>query len=214
MDVIKRIGSLKLIPVAVIEKEDKVIPLGSVLFEAGLPVLEITFRTLSAAKSISLLKKEFPEMLIGAGTVLKIDQIKTAVQAGAQFIVTPGFNPTIIDFCIERDIIIVPGVDSPSFIEWGLEKGLDVFKFFPADLSGGIKMLNALSGPYPSVRFMPTGGINDKNLIEYLKLKNVIACGGSWIVKKELISLGNFEEIKRLIKRALSLIKSELDTSE
>ena len=210
MDIIGKIESLKLIPVAVIEDKEKAIPLGNALMEAGLPVVEVTFRTAEAAESIAMLKKEFPEMLLGAGTVLKVEQVKAAVEAGSQFIVTPGFNPTIVDYCVENNITIVPGLNSPSFIEWGLERGLDFFKFFPADLSGGPKMLKLLSGPYPSVRFMPTGGVNDKNLTDYLKLDNVIACGGSWIVKKNLISSGNFEEIKILTKRALSLIKSEI----
>lgn len=209
MDVIKVIKKLKLVPVAVIENTEHAFPLGETLIEAGLPIVEITFRTLSAAKSISLLKKEFPEMLIGAGTVLTIEQVKTAVEAGSQFIVTPGYNPTIVNYCVERDITIIPGINNPSFIEWGLEKGLKCFKFFPAELSGGVKMLKALSGPYPTARFMPTGGINEKNLTDYLNLKNVIACGGSWIVRKELISSGNFEKIKTLTKSALSLMKSE-----
>jgi len=210
MDAIKEIEKHKLVPVAVIEDKENAIPLGNALLKAGLPVVEVTFRTAEAVKSITLLKKEFPEMLLGAGTVLKIEQVKTAVRAGSQFIVTPGFNPTIVDYCLARNITIIPGVDSPSFIEWGLERGLDFFKFFPADLSGGTRMLESFSGPYPNVSFMPTGGISDKTLIEYLKLDNVIACGGSWIVKKNLISSGNFEEIKTLTKRALSLIKSEI----
>ncbi|MBY9003574.1 MAG: bifunctional 4-hydroxy-2-oxoglutarate aldolase/2-dehydro-3-deoxy-phosphogluconate aldolase [Candidatus Lokiarchaeota archaeon] len=208
MDVIKQIEKLKIIPVAVIENIDNALPLGKALTDAGLPVVEITFRTDAAAEAISTIKKEYPEMLVGAGTVLKIEQVMDAVEAGSQFIVTPGFNPTVVDYCIDNNILIVPGLNAPSFIEWGLERGLDFFKFFPADLSGGPKMLKLISGPYPTVRFMPTGGINDQTITEYLKLDNVIACGGSWIVKKELISSGNFEEIKTLTKRALSIIKS------
>lgn len=211
MDIIKDLSKLRLVPVAVIEESKKAILLGDALLDAGLPIIEVAFRTAEAAKSISLLKKQFPGMLIGAGTVLTIAQVKAAVDAGSKFIVTPGFNPTIVDFCIENNITIVPGINNPSFIEWGLERGLNAFKFFPAELSGGIKMLNAFSGPYPTARFIPTGGINDRNLMDYLKLKNVIACGGSWIVKKDLISSGNFKEIKTLIKRALSLIESELE---
>lgn len=210
MDVIKQIEKLKIIPVAVIENIVNALPLGKTLTDAGLPVVEITFRTDVAAESISIIKKKYPEMLVGAGTVLKIEQVIDAVEAGSQFIVTPGFNPTVVDYCIENNIIVVPGLNAPSFIEWGLERGLDFFKFFPADLSGGTKMLKSFSGPYPTVRFMPTGGINDKNLADYLKLDNVIACGGSWIVKKNLISSGNFGEIKTLTKRALSVIKSEI----
>jgi 2-dehydro-3-deoxyphosphogluconate aldolase/(4S)-4-hydroxy-2-oxoglutarate aldolase len=209
MDVIKKIENLKLIPVAVIEDTENALPLAKALMDAGLPVIEITFRTEAAAESISLIRNEYPEMLVGAGTVLTIDQVDAAIFAGAEFIVTPGFNPTVVDYCVKNNYPIVPGLNSPSFIEWGLERGLNFFKFFPADLSGGPKMLKAISGPYPNVRFMPTGGINDDTLAEYLKLDNVIACGGSWIVKKDLISSGNFEEIETRTKRALSLIEPE-----
>ena len=210
MDVLKAIEHMKLVPVVVLEDKNNAIPLGEALLGAGLPIVEVTFRTAEAAKSISILRKEFPEMLIGAGTVLKIEQVKAAVDAGSKFIVTPGFNPTIVDYCIAKNRIIIPGINNPSLIEWGLERGLDLFKFFPAVLSGGISMLNTFYGPYPTVKFMPTGGINEKNMIEFLKLKNVVACGGSWIVKKDLISSGNFEEIKSLTKSALSKIKLEL----
>lgn len=209
MDVIKKIENLKLIPVAVIEDTENALPLAKALMDAGLPVIEITFRTEAAAESISLIRNEYPEMLVGAGTVLTIDQVDAAIFAGAEFIVTPGFNPTVVDYCVKNNYPIVPGLNSPSFIEWGLERGLNFFKFFPADLSGGPKMLKVISGPYPNVRFMPTGGINDDTLAEYLKLDNVIACGGSWIVKKDLISSGNFEEIETRTKRALSLIEPE-----
>jgi 2-dehydro-3-deoxyphosphogluconate aldolase/(4S)-4-hydroxy-2-oxoglutarate aldolase len=124
------------------------------------------------------------------------------------FIVTPGFNPTIVDYCIENSIPIIPGLNAPTFVEWGLERGLSHFKFYPADVSGGARMLKLLSGPYPKAKFMPTGGINNSTLIEYLKLENVFACGGSWIVKKDLISSHNFDEIKHKVKEALNLIKS------
>lgn len=211
MDVIKQIEKLKIIPVAVIENIDNALPLGKALTDAGLPVVEITFRTDCAAEAISIMIKEYPEMLIGAGTVLNIEQVIDAVEAGSQFIVTPGFNPVVVDYCVENNILIVPGLNAPSFIEWGLERGLDFFKFFPADLSGGTKMLKTLSGPYPTVRFMPTGGIHEQTFTDYLNLDNVIACGGSWIVKKNLISSGNFEEIETLAKRALSIINSEIE---
>ena len=210
MDIIKRIKNLKLIPVAVIEDSENAIPLSKALMDAGLPIVEITFRTEAAAESISLIRNEFPDMLVGAGTVLTIDQVDAAIYAGSEFIVTPGFNPTVIDYCIKTNINIIPGLNSPTFIEWGLERGLDLFKFFPANLSGGTKMLKSFSGPYPTVRFIPTGGINDKNLTEYLELDNVIACGGSWIVKKDLISSGNFNEINNLTKKALSLMRSDI----
>ena len=208
MDVIKKIENLKIIPVAVIEDSDNAIPLGKALNDAGLPVVEITFRTEAAARSISLVKKEFPEMLVGAGTVLKIEHVKAAIKAGTEFIVTPGFNPTIVDYCIDKKIPIVPGLNSPTFIEWGMERGLYHFKFFPADISGGPKMIQLLSGPYPDVKFMPTGGINNQTLVEYLKLKNVFACGGSWIVKKNLISERKFDEIENKTRDALKLIRN------
>jgi 2-dehydro-3-deoxyphosphogluconate aldolase/(4S)-4-hydroxy-2-oxoglutarate aldolase len=203
----KKIEELRLIPVAVLEDSENAIPLSKTLIDAGLPVIEITFRTKAAAQSISEIKKEFPEMLVGAGTVLNIDQVDAAIEAGSEFIVSPGFNPTIIDYCIENKYPIIPGIDSPSFIEWGLERGLDKFKFFPAEISGGLQMLKSLYGPYPQVKFIPTGGINYKNIKAYLELDNVIACGGSWVVNKNLISSGEFDEIKRITMQAISIIK-------
>ncbi|MFX1356310.1 MAG: bifunctional 4-hydroxy-2-oxoglutarate aldolase/2-dehydro-3-deoxy-phosphogluconate aldolase [Promethearchaeota archaeon] len=209
MDVLQIIEKYKLVPVVTIENYGDAVPLAKALEEAGLPIIEITFRTEAAEKAISIISKEMPNILVGAGTVLKVDQVKRAVDAGAKFIVTPGFNPTIVDYCVKKRIIIIPGLNTPSMVEWGLERGLNIFKFFPADISGGPKMLKNLAGPYPNVRFMPTGGINNDSLKEYLKLDNVVACGGSWIVKKELISTGNFDEIKRLTINALAIIKSK-----
>jgi 2-dehydro-3-deoxyphosphogluconate aldolase / (4S)-4-hydroxy-2-oxoglutarate aldolase len=207
MDVIKKMEKLKIIPVAVIEDAENAIPLGNALMEAGLPVIEVTFRTDAAARSISLVKKEFPEMLVGAGTVLKIEHVKAAIESGSDFIVTPGFNPTIVDYCVDNGIPIVPGLNSPSLIEWGMDRELYHFKFFPADLSGGTKMIQLLSGPYPDVKFMPTGGINDQTLVEYLRLDNVFSCGGSWIVKKNLISERKFDVIKSKTQNALTLLQ-------
>ena len=200
----------KLIPVAIVENSKDSIPLGKALVDAGLPIVEITFRTEAAEESIFKLAKEMPDLLIGAGTILKIDQVKKSIRAGAKFIVTPGFNPKVVNYCVKHKIPMTPGVNAPTMIEWALERGLKVLKFYPADLSGGTKMLKILEGPYPEVRFVPTGGINNETLIEYLRLNNVIACGGSWIVKKELISAGKFDEIKKLTKEAVSLIKSEI----
>ena len=210
MDIIKKIGEMKIIPVAVIEDPEKALTLGKTLLNAGLPIIEVTFRTKAAAESLSILKKGLPRMIVGAGTILKIEQVKVAVNSGVDFIVTPGFNPKIVDYCLENEIFIIPGVNTPTMVEWALERRLSVVKFFPANLSGGTKMLKALAGPYPEMRFVPTGGINSETLIEYLKLSNVIACGGSWIVKKDLISLGKFEEIKRLTENVISLVSSEI----
>ena len=209
MDIISKIEEWKLVPVAVVEDEENAVPLGGALLEAGLPLVEVTFRTDAAAGSIARIKREMPEIRMGAGTVLCVDQVKAAVDSGAEFIVTPGYNPTVVDYCVENRISIVPGLNSPTFVEWGLERGLDVFKFYPADFSGGPKMVQLLAGPYPTARFMPTGGINNQTIVDYLRLKNVIACGGSWIVKKGLISGKKFAEITRLTREALNVIRTE-----
>ena len=210
MDIYEKIKKLRIIPVAVIEDSDHAIPLGKALIDAGLPVLEVTFRTQAAADAIRKASKALPSLFIGAGTVLKVEQVKQAVNAGAQFIVTPGFNPTIVDYCVNNKIIIIPGLNTPSMIEWALERGITFAKFFPADLSGGPKMLKILSGPYPNMRYMPTGGVNNESMVEYLKLNNVIAVGGSWIVPKDLISAGNFAEITRRVKEVLSILDNQL----
>ena len=210
MDIMKKIEELKIIPVATIENSSNAIPLGQVLIESGLPLIEITFRTQAAERSVSTLTENLPNISVGAGTILKIEQVKKAMNAGAKFIVTPGFNPKVVDYCVNNKMLIIPGVNTPTMGEWALDKGLKAVKFFPANLSGGIEMLKSLAGPYPEMRFVPTGGINNDALIDYLKLSNVLACGGSWIVKKDLISSGQFEEIKKLTQKALSLIKSEI----
>ena len=207
MDIFEKIREFKIIPVATINNIDDAVPLGKILIETGLPVIEVTFRTEAAAEAIRVLNSNLPNLFVGAGTVLKIDQVKKAVDAGAKFIVTPGFNPKVVDYCVAHQIPIIPGVNTPTMVEWALDRGVEVVKFFPADLSGGPKMLKNLAGPYPTMRFMPTGGINNSTLKSYLELPNVIACGGSWIVNKDLIAAGKFGEIKKLIEEALSLIK-------
>lgn len=207
MNIFETIKEFKIVPVATIEKREDAIQLGKTLIEAGLPVIEVTFRTEAAAESIKVLATEFPNLLVGAGTVLKIEQVKEATNVGAQFIVTPGFNPKVVDYCVEKRIPIIPGVNTPTMVEWALEKGIEVVKFFPANLSGGEKMLKTLSGPYPSMMFLPTGGINNESLTSYLDLPNVIACGGSWIINKDLIADRKYKEIKDLIRSALSLVK-------
>ena len=206
MSIFKTMEKYGVVPVAVIEDLKNATNLSKTLLDAGLPILEITFRTRAAEKSIRLISEKFPEILLGAGTVLKIEQVSDAIKSGAQFIVTPGFNPKIVDYCLSKEIMIIPGLNSPTFVEWALERGLKVVKFFPAEVSGGISMLKALSGPYPDMSFIPTGGINESNLVSYLTLKNVIACGGSWLVKKDLISSGNFTEIRNRVEHALELV--------
>jgi 2-dehydro-3-deoxyphosphogluconate aldolase/(4S)-4-hydroxy-2-oxoglutarate aldolase len=210
MDIYEKIRGFKIIPVAVINKVEDAIPLGKALIQAGLPVLEVTFRTEAATEAIKKVCQELPEIYIGAGTVLKIEQVKQATNAGCKFIVSPGFNPKIVDYCVENNIMIIPGLNTPTMIEWALERGITFVKFFPADLSGGPKMLKTLSGPYPQMRFMPTGGVNSDTMLDYLKLPNVLVVGGSWIVKKELISSGKFKEITKLTKEALSIINQNL----
>lgn len=207
---VQKLKKIKLLPVAVIEDAADAVPLGRALLEADLPAIEVTFRTEAAAASIFKLKEAMPHMLVGAGTVLTIDQVKSAVGANAEFIVTPGFNPKVVDYCVDNGIPVIPGVNTPSFIEWGLDRGLTFFKFFPADFSGGPGMVSLMQGPYPMARFMPTGGIDNSNITSYLKLKNVIACGGSWMVKKDLISSRQFETITALTKEALSVIAAAL----
>ncbi|MBN2441758.1 MAG: bifunctional 4-hydroxy-2-oxoglutarate aldolase/2-dehydro-3-deoxy-phosphogluconate aldolase [Spirochaetales bacterium] len=205
-DILKTIYEYGLVPVIKIEKAEKAIPLGRTLCEAGLPVAEITFRTRAAARSIELLIKNYPDMLVGAGTVLNVEQVKQAVQAGAQFIVSPGFNPKVVGYCVENNIPVTPGINSPSQIEQALEYGLSTVKYFPAETSGGLPMLKAMSAPYADLKFIPTGGINVHNLGTYLRFPHVIACGGSWIVNADLINEDKFDQIKHLISEALCIV--------
>lgn len=204
----KRVAELKLVPVAVINKVEDALPLAKALMDAGLPLIEVTFRTEAAKEAIKKIHEAYPNMLLGAGTVLTIQQVKDAIEVGCEFIVTPGFNPTVVDYCVENDILIVPGLNAPTFIEWALERGITLTKFYPAGASGGAKFIKLMSGPYPMMKFMPTGGVNDETMLKYLKLSNVSATGGSWIVKKDLISSGKFDEIREKTKHALELLKT------
>ena len=202
-EVLERIGELGIVSVVKIEKADDALPLGRALIDGNLPIAEITFRTSAAEKSIKILAKELPELLVGAGTVLTIEQVKKAVSAGAEFIVSPGFNPRVVDYCIENNILVTPGINNPTQIEMALERGIEVVKFFPAEASGGLPLLKAMSAPYTNIKFIPTGGINQNNLCSYLSNNKVLACGGSWMVKADLISSGNFAEITRLTREAV-----------
>ena len=198
--------AIKVVPVIKIERVEDTLPLMDSLLAGGMPIAEITFRTSSAPEAILIASKNRPQMIIGAGTVLTIEQAEKAIEAGATFIVAPGFNPELVDFCIERNITVIPGVNNPSQVEMGLRKGLKILKFFPAEASGGIAMLKALSSVY-EVSFMPTGGISAGNINDYLALEKVICCGGTWMVKGNLIKEGNFSEITRLTKEAVELVK-------
>ncbi len=207
-DVLARIETVRLVPVIKIERAGDAEPLGEALLEGGLPIAEVTFRTDAAAEAIKSLADCFPDLLVGAGTVLSVDQVARAVDSGARFVVSPGFNPRVVDYCIGRSIPITPGVNNPTQIEMGLERGLDVLKFFPAEASGGMALLKAMSAPYGGIRFIPTGGIGPGNLRSYLSFDRVLACGGSWMVKSELIAAGDFAEISRLCRRAVELARS------
>lgn len=206
MEIKDTIGSLGIIPVIKIDDAEKAIKLAQALIRGGLPVAEITFRTNAAKESIKRIVSNFPNMLVGAGTVLCVKNVRDAINAGASFIVTPGFNPKVVDYCIAEDIPIFPGVNSPSEIEQGLERGLKVLKYFPAEASGGIKAIKAVAAAYGDILFIPTGGINQTNICDYLSVSNVLACGGSWMVKSELISSGEFQKITELTEEAVKTV--------
>ena len=203
-ETLEKIGKLGIIPVVKIEKAEDALPLGKALIDGDLPIAEITFRTSAAEESIKTLTRELPKLLVGAGTVLTIEQVKKAVSAGAKFIVSPGFNPGVVDYCIENSIPVTPGINNPTQIEMALERGIEVVKFFPAEASGGLSLLKSMSAPYTGIKFIPTGGIDQNNLTSYLSNKKVHACGGSWMVKVDLISSGNFAEITRLTREAVT----------
>jgi len=202
-----RLRQLGIIPVVSIEQVESAIPLAEALLTGGLPCAEITFRTAAAEPAIRAISKTFPEILVGAGTVLNEEQAERAVHAGAKFIVSPGFSPAVVNYCLGRNIHVFPGVCTPTDIILALEAGLHILKFFPAEAFGGLKTLKALSPPFPNVEFIPTGGISAANLQEYLRFKKVLACGGSWMVKSELITEGKFDEIKSLTEEAVAIRK-------
>ncbi|EGQ7833083.1 TPA: bifunctional 4-hydroxy-2-oxoglutarate aldolase/2-dehydro-3-deoxy-phosphogluconate aldolase [Vibrio vulnificus] len=202
----EQLKTLKVIPVIAIDKAEDIIPLGKVLAENGLPAAEITFRSEAAVEAIRLLRETQPDMLIGAGTVLNREQAIAAKEAGATFIVSPGFNPNTVKACQEIGIDIVPGVNNPSTVEAALEMGLTTLKFFPAEASGGINMVKSLLAPYTDIELMPTGGINPANIQDYLAIPRVLACGGTWMVDKKLIEEGNWEELARLTREAVALV--------
>ncbi|EGR0235201.1 bifunctional 4-hydroxy-2-oxoglutarate aldolase/2-dehydro-3-deoxy-phosphogluconate aldolase [Vibrio vulnificus] len=202
----EQLKTLKVIPVIAIDKAEDIIPLGKVLAENGLPAAEITFRSEAAVEAIRLLRETQPDMLIGAGTVLNREQAIAAKEAGATFIVSPGFNPNTVKACQEIGIDIVPGVNNPSTVEAALEMGLTTLKFFPAEASGGINMVKSLLAPYTNIELMPTGGINPANIKDYLAIPRVLACGGTWMVDKKLIEEGNWEELARLTREAVALV--------
>lgn len=205
MSLTDRLHQLRLLPVIALNRAEQAEPLGQTLLAAGLPAAEITFRTPVAAEAIRRLRTAFPELLIAAGTILTPAQVDAALAAGADFIVSPGLNPTTVRYCQQQGIPIIPGVNNPSQVEQALELGLSTLKFFPAEASGGLAMLKALAAVYP-VQFMPTGGISPANLEKYLAQPNVIACGGSWMVPGDLINQGDWATLGRLIADAVALL--------
>lgn len=203
----EKLRTIKIVPVIALDNAADAVPLGAALRESGIPVAEITFRSPAAAEAIRRLRDADPDILIAAGTVLNAAQAKAAQQAGADFIVSPGFNPNTVKACQDMDIPITPGINNPTAIEAALEHGIDTVKYFPAEASGGIPMLKALLAPYAMLNIMPTGGINAKNIRDYLAIKNVIACGGSWMVEKSLLAAQNWAEVERLGKEAVALVQ-------
>lgn len=206
MNEIEIIRKLGVVPVVVINDAKDARPLAEALCEGGLPCAEVTFRTEAAEESIRIMTKEFPEMLVGAGTVLTIEQVDRATDAGAKFIVSPGFDPEIVDHCLERGISVFPGCITPSEVAQAVKRGLEIIKFFPAEQFGGIDTIKALAAPYTGIKFMPTGGINEANLEKYLAYDRIVACGGSWMVKADLIRNGEFDEVKKLTAEAVKLV--------
>ena len=201
----ERFAELKVVPVVVLNDVKDAAPLAKALVEGGLPCAEVTFRTDAAAESIRIMTEAYPDMLVGAGTVLTTEQVDKAVEAGAKFIVSPGFDPEIVDYCIEKNIPVFPGCATPSEVAQAVKRGLKVVKFFPAEQAGGLAMIKAMAAPYNMLKFMPTGGINTKNLKEYLACDKILCCGGSWMVKGDMVEAGEFDKIKKLTEEAKAL---------
>ena len=206
MNVAETIQKMGVVPVVVLNDAKDAAPLAKALVEGGLPCAEVTFRTDAAEESIRIMASEFPEMFVGAGTVLTIDQVDRAVAAGAKFIVSPGFDPEIVDYCLEKDIPVFPGCITPSEVAQAVKRGLKIVKFFPAEQFGGVATIKAMAAPYVGLKFMPTGGVNAKNLESYLSFDRIIACGGSWMVNGALVKEGKFDEIKALTEEAVKLV--------
>ena len=203
-DEFRKIG---IVPVVVLDDAKDAVPLAKALTEGGLPCAEVTFRTAAAADVIKNMVDAYPDILVGAGTVLTTEQVDRAVEAGAKFIVSPGLNPEVVQYCLDRDIPVTPGTQTPSEMEQAMTLGLDFVKFFPAEPAGGLKMIKAVAAPYVNLTFMPTGGINAGNVRDYLAYDRIVACGGSWMVPKKLVNEGKFDEITTLVAEAAAIVK-------
>ena len=206
-EILDTLGRLGLVPVVKIDRAEDAVDLGRALLAGGLPCAEITFRTEAAEEAIRQISASVPDIILGAGTVLSVDQADRAVSAGAQFIVSPGFNQKVVDWCLDKEIPLTPGVATPTEIDMALDKGLSILKFFPAEALGGLVTLKAIAAPYVGVKFIPTGGINSTNLGDYLAHPSVHCCGGSWLVKANLIAAGKFGEITQLAREAVSVVR-------
>jgi 2-dehydro-3-deoxyphosphogluconate aldolase/(4S)-4-hydroxy-2-oxoglutarate aldolase len=209
--VLARLRRLRIVPVIVIDDPANAVPLAAALCEGGLSCAEITFRTAGALEALRRITSQRPDMLAGAGTVLTPQQAAQARDAGAQFIVAPGFNPAVVDYCLEHETPVYPGVCTPTEIEAALVKGLHVLKFFPAEPMGGLPFLKAISAPYTAVEFMPTGGISLANLSTYLAFKKIVACGGSWMAPTDWIAARQFDRITAESRRAMSMVHDLAD---
>jgi len=203
MDVIERVSNLGVVPVIAIDDASKAVDLAKALVAGGLPVAEVTFRTAVGQQAIENIAKQVPEVLVGAGTVLNVEQVKLAIEKGAKFIVSPGFVDEVVDYCLENNIPVVPGTSNASEMSKAVNKGLKYVKFFPAENAGGLTMLKALAPVFPSLNFMPTGGVNTKNFMDYLNYDRIFACGGSWMVKKDLINEEKWDEITSICKEVV-----------
>ena len=202
-EVLQRVYQIGIIPVIAIDDADKAVPLAQALVKGGLPAAEVTFRTAAGEEAIRRIAAEVPDMLVGAGTVLTTEQADRAIAAGAQFIVSPGFNPAVTRYVIDKGVPMMPGTATPGEMEQAMSMGLDVVKFFPAEQNGGVAKLKAVAGPYTTLRWMPTGGVNTKNMMDYLSFDKIIACGGTWMVKKDLIEGEKWDEITRICQDAV-----------
>ena len=205
--ILEQLSKFGVVPVVVLNDAKDAEPLAKALCDGGLPCAEVTFRTAAAEESIRTMTEKYPEMLVGAGTVLTTEQVDRAVAAGAKFIVSPGFDPEIVDYCLEKEILVLPGCVTPSEVAQGVKRGLKVLKFFPAEQYGGVATIKAMAAAYVGIQFMPSGGINPKNVKDYLACDKIFACGGSWMVKGDMIEAGEFDKIEALTKEAVAIIK-------
>ncbi len=205
-NLLTQIAEKKIVPVVKLDHVSDAKPLGEALCAGGLPVAEVTFRTDAAEESIRTMKKEFPDMIVGAGTVVNVEQAKRALDAGSAFLVSPGISRPVVEFALENKLPVFPGTCTPTEVMIAMEYGLPLVKFFPAKQYGGLDTIKALAAPFPTMKFMPTGGVNASNILDFLAFDKIIACGGSWMVKDSLVNAGNFAEITRLTKEAVMLV--------